>query len=185
MSEPAFPRLRPRQGNIHGRAHSGPSTDEFRILCEEAAKGYSISSCAAASGLTLMLVRKWMERGQRALEKAYNDDDLTDSEQWLAEFTDAFLHARALGVRALEDTSTKRADEGSGTWSEAITKLERGHRGEFGKFDQQQQSGVTIVLNQTLDRGEQWEVIDADARVVEELPAAPAAAALPPVDSTG
>lgn len=160
---------------------AGPSQEQVEKACAAAASGYSISACAASAEVSKRAVEFWLTQGRRALTKLENEEELTASELVYASFAEQFDRARAQGVKALEDVSTERAKEGMGTWSEAITKLERGHRAEFGRQpDVVQSSGpVVIVIENRPARELEPEVIEGELVEPDDdpsaLPAAPSA----------
>ena len=120
------------------RGDVGPNVEQRRLLYEAAEQGYSLSAIAANADLTPSTLGFWLRKGRPAVQRLIEEDDpqLTPPEKIYAAFAEEFDRARARGVRHLEDVSTARAKEGMGTWSEAVTKLERGHRDEWGRGPQ-------------------------------------------------
>jgi transposase len=157
----------------------GPTSEQATILCREAEKGYSVAACAAEADVSPFTVRSWMRRGRDARERLERDEEIRPTELVIAGFVERFERARAKGVRALEDLSTKRANEGLGTWMEAARKLERLDPEDWADKTRQplEAGGIQIVIAGMLPERvvHVGEIIDADARADEELPAAPAA----------
>lgn len=160
----------------------GPSDEQIRLTCEAAQSGYSLSACAASAELSKNTLEFWLARGRKAIGKLSNEEEVTPTELIYASFAEQFDRARAKGVKHLEDVSTKRAADGMGTWSEAITKLERGHRDEFGRQPDVVQSGgpVVIVIENRPSRELEHEVVEGELVESDDdpsaLPAAPTSA---------
>jgi hypothetical protein len=130
------------------RGDVGPNPEQRQKLYEAAELGYSLSACAANADLSAGALDHWLKKGRPAVRKLLELEDprLTPSEKVYAAFANEFDRARARGVKHLEDVSTARANEGMGTWSEAVTKLERGHRDEWGRGPQVVQGGGPTVI---------------------------------------
>jgi hypothetical protein len=168
-------------------AQIGPTDEQLEKLCEAAEQGYSLSACAATADVSKNTLMHWTYKGRPALEKLLRGEELSSTELVYASFAEQFEKARARGVKHLEDVSTQRAKDGMGTWSEAITKLERGHRDEFGRQPEVVQGGQPIVIH--IEGRPSRELppesfIDGEAKLVESddhpgaLPAASATASV-------
>lgn len=171
-----------------GLVVGGPDDDQIQALLDAAAKGYSNSACAAHADVAVGTLQSWLKRGQALLEKYRQGEELTTEGQFRKAYLAAeWGKARAKGARHLEDTSTDRAEKGLSTWNEPLRKLEAIYRPEWEKRPDRDGAGITIVFASpngtagTLDRGDDWEVIEVGpTRAQPELPAAPTADSVPP-----
>jgi transcriptional regulator with XRE-family HTH domain len=126
----------------------GPNPEQREKLYEAAEQGYSMSACAANAGISRHNLSWWLNKGRPAAKRLMEEEnpELTPAEKIYAGFAEEFERARARGVRYLEDIATKRANEGMGTWSEAVTKLERGHKDEWGRQPEVVGGGAPTVI---------------------------------------
>lgn len=168
------------------RADIGPNPEQRRKLYEAAELGYSLSAIAANADLSVNALHWWLTKGRPALRRLLEEaePELTPPEKIYAAFAEEFDRARARGVKHLEDVSTARANEGMGTWSEAVTKLERGHRDEWGRGPQvvQGAAAATVIVIENRPARELPPEAFVEGKVVERtedrrgLPSAPGAA---------
>lgn len=163
----------------------GPSVELQERICAEVAKGYSLKAACGRLEIPDSTPRSWLKRGRDAQHQADEGEDLTPYQTVCAGFLQRYEVASAKGCLALEDESTRRARNDSGTWQEAFRKLERLHSEEWADKSRQQgeQGGIQIVIAGALEARPQVMVRGlpgADDDDHEGLPAAPSARELSP-----
>lgn len=168
-----------------------PTPEIVDKLCEAAAEGLSIPSCAAVAGVGLATLQRWLAKASELEDvqlKNSGASRINDAhyrlgydEKCLRDLAERWDIAVAQGCLHLERRADDFGERDKTTWTQPWTKLERMHRAYYGKRDEvehKHQMSITLV-HPLVAGGGTFELEEADDLLELQAGEDPGAAGVP------